>query len=480
MHRCLFRSAGHGNGKVFLDTRGHKTLPRGRGLQPPRYSPEGTIPSGHSEIEGAPSSADSLECWVYRGFSFTRASAVVNRPSTVPPAALRRSTHAAVSRSRVARSGMRRQRYGRDPAPSSLSALGSPLPCFGGYRNSNRFRTRRASGGAKASYHDAGPCGFRWSMIRTIFFPGIGSSASSRRNCAPSRAVRRSVTFTYVRFRGARTPGRDGPYRFARIRSRRFPAARVARGGEGGFPSSAADGSRPCRPEPRLRQNPAGTGPAPPPSPPRTARCGSGEGTRTASAKAGSPVVPSPPYRFLRDALDDLPLHPTAGPQLPRPADPALGRGRTSQSHPLRLLRPVQAFRSAVLRPPAAEGGLRTLRNAALAQAFDRRGADAQAARDVDIPEVAAVAPFVRHQQNLRPTPSPGGSGTVDDRLEFPALRRRKAHSVELPALRVGQDPLRSPRRTPAGRLGSREPDPSDPSRERGCLHVRHRVCGDE
>ncbi len=39
--------------------------------------------------------------WIagYRDFRFTRASAVVNRPSTVPPAALRRLTHAAVSRS---------------------------------------------------------------------------------------------------------------------------------------------------------------------------------------------------------------------------------------------------------------------------------------------------------------------------------------------------------------------------------------------
>ena len=169
------------------------------------------------------------------------------------------------------------------------------------------------------------------------------------------------------------------------------------------------------------------------------------------------------PYRFFRDALDDLHLHPTAGPQLPRPAGTTLGRGRTGQSNQLRLLRPIQEFRSAVLLLPAAEGGLQTLQNTALAQAFDRRGADAQGARDVDIPEFAAVAPFVSHQQNLRPTPPPSGSGTVDDRLEFPALRRRKAHSIELPALRIGQDPLRSPHRTPAGRLGSRKPDPSDP-----------------
>ncbi len=80
-----------------------------------------------------------------RDCSFPRASAVVNRPSTVPPAALRRSTPAAVSRSRVARSGRRRRRPGCDPAPISIAALGSPLPCFGGYRTSNRFRTCRAS-----------------------------------------------------------------------------------------------------------------------------------------------------------------------------------------------------------------------------------------------------------------------------------------------------------------------------------------------
>ncbi len=174
----------------------------------------------------------------------------------------------------------------------------------------------------------------------------------------------------------------------------------------------------------------------------------------------------SPPYRFFRDALDDLPLHPTAGPQLPRPADTTLRRGRTGQSRQPRLLRSVPEFRSAVLRLPAAESGLQTLRNAALAQAFDRRCADAQGAREVHIPEFAAVAPFVRHPQNLRPPP--GGSGTVDDRLELPTLRRRKAHSIELPALRVGQDPLRSPHRTPAGRLGSRKPDPSDPQESVG------------
>ena len=141
---------------------------------------------------------------------------------------------------------------------------------------------------------------------------------------------------------------------------------------------------------------------------------------------------PSPPYRFFRDALDDLPLHPTTGPQLPRPADTALGRERTGQSHPLRLLRPVQEVRSAVLWLPAAEGGIQTIQNAALAQAFDRRSTDAQAAHEVDIPEFAAVAPHVRHPENLRPT-TPSGSGTVDDRLELPALRRRKVHSVAEP-----------------------------------------------
>ncbi len=115
-----------------------------------------------------------------------------------------------------------------------------------------------------------------------------------------------------------------------------------------------------------------------------------------------------------------------------------------------------------------AEGSLQTLQNTALAQAFDHRSADAQAARDVDIPEVATVAPLVRPPQKLRPTPPSGGSGTVDDRLEFPALRHRKAHSIELSALRVGQDPLRSPRRTPAGKLGSWAPDPSDPQESVG------------
>ncbi len=62
---------------------------------------------------------------------------------------------------------------------------------------------------------------------------------------------------------------------------------------------------------------------------------------------------------FFRDALDDLHLHPMAGQQLQRPADTTFGRGRTGQSHPLRLLRPVQELpgrRGRCRAPPPSYG----------------------------------------------------------------------------------------------------------------------------
>ncbi len=121
--------------------------------------------------------------------------------------------------------------------------------------------------------------------------------------------------------------------------------------------------------------------------------------------------------------------------------------GTSRPGRPVRFLRPVREFRPAVLLLPAAQGGLRTSGT----QRLRRRSPDG-----VPIPRRRARSAS-RSRPPSRPssaisTPTPGDSGTVDDRLELPALPRRKGPSGDLPALGVGQGPLRSRFRNPAGR----------------------------
>ena len=110
-----------------------------------------------------------------------RASAVVKRQLTVPPAWLRVAHQALTSRFTVSISGNRRLKHWRANTLNSHSAIFNQLPCFGVYTNSNLSSNARATCGANTLYNDAPQWVLRLSITRVIRLASGKSSSSSRR-----------------------------------------------------------------------------------------------------------------------------------------------------------------------------------------------------------------------------------------------------------------------------------------------------------